>query len=85
MRSPTISEITKTNRDQQGMTQEAFAAALCEDLPGIDLTKQAVCFWETGNSVPAYSFTLLVFMRYCDWRSAWAHAVLRVLKPHLYK
>ena len=85
MQSPTISEITKTHREEQGLTLEAFAAALCSDIPGIDLTKMAISTWETGKNVPGYAFTLLVFMRYHDWRSGWARDVLKVLKPSMYR
>jgi transcriptional regulator with XRE-family HTH domain len=81
----TIPEITKNSRTQHNLTLEQFAQALCADIPGMELTKQAVGMWENGKSTPAYLFTLLVFMKYNDWRAGWARAVLNIIKPGLFK
>jgi len=79
-----IEEITKRYRAELKLTQEEFGAALCEQLPGTSLTRQAVNHWETGNNTPGYNFCLMIFCKYSDWRNDWAHECLQVLRPDLW-
>jgi transcriptional regulator with XRE-family HTH domain len=79
-----ISEITRIERRRQGLTQEKFGEALCEKLPGIDLSKQAVSNWELAAQTPGYLFLVTVFRSYADWRYDWALACLQAIKPELW-
>lgn len=76
-----INETVKTFRKQRELTQAAFAQALCERLPGVDLTKQAISNWERGAQTPNYLFLTALVMAYGDWRHEFALACLEVLRP----
>ena len=81
-----ISEITKCYRSTQELTQEQFAEALCEHIPGIEsYTKQFISSIENGRDEFPYSFILLVYVYYIDWRRDWALEVLRVMKPRIWE
>jgi transcriptional regulator with XRE-family HTH domain len=79
----TIPEIIKKYREQQGLSQQAFADALVH-IPGGDLTKQSVSYWENGTQNPGYYFLLVITLLYDDWRRDMALECLAVLKPELY-
>ncbi len=79
-----ISKVAKKIRNQQQMTQEAFAESLCEKLPGVELTKQAISNWERGAQTPDYMFLVAVLMTYGDWRHDFAHECLQVLRPEVW-
>ncbi len=79
-----ISEITRIERRVQGLTQEKFGEVLCEKIPGIDLSKQAISNWESGVQTPAYLFLVAVFRSYADWRGDWASTCLQAIKPELW-
>lgn len=81
---PDIPSITKSIRTEQGLTMEAFARALTADIPGVSITRASVNHWEQGVRKPEYTFVLLVFMKYSDWRAGWAQHVLHVLRPNLF-
>lgn len=76
-----ISNLVKKYRKQKEKTQEEFAQSLCERLPGVDLTKQAISNWERGSQTPDYMFLIAVLMTYRDWRHDFAFECLQVLRP----
>lgn len=79
-----ISEYIKSTRKQRELTQESFAKALCEWLPGVSFTKNAICNWERGTQTPGYLFLLSVVTAYCDWRHDFALACLEMLQPEIW-
>lgn len=76
-----ISEIVRKIRKYQGITQESFALAICEEIPGINLTKQAISNWERGSQTPDYMFLVSMTLAYKDWRFDFALECLRILRP----
>lgn len=80
----TIPTITKSTREQQGMSMAEFGNALSQAVPGISISRAAVNLWELGKRRPEYTFVLLVLMKTNDWRAGWAKQVLHVLRPNLY-
>jgi transcriptional regulator with XRE-family HTH domain len=79
-----LSLIVKKTRTQQHLTQDGFAEALCEQLPGVNLTKQAISNWERGAQTPDYMFLIAVLMTYKDWRFDFAHQCLQALRPRVW-
>lgn len=80
----TIAEITKKFREEQNLTQQDFADALCQAIPGYEKVKQEISAWENSKQSPDYLFAVLVSVKYSDWRRDWAMAVLAELKPHIW-
>ena len=79
-----LAEAVKTTRKEQDLTQEAFASCLCEWLPGINLTKQAVSNWERGAYLPDELFLVSVAIAYSDWRKTFALECLAALRPEIW-
>jgi transcriptional regulator with XRE-family HTH domain len=79
----TIPEIIKKYREQQGLSQEAFAEQLVSEI-NTGLTKQAVSYWENGDWKPGYFLLLTLTLVYTDWRRDMALECLAILKPELY-
>ena len=76
-----IEKIVAKYRKEINKSQEAFAQSLCERLPGVDLTRQAISNWERGSQTPDYMFLIAVLMTYGDWRHDFAYECLQVLRP----
>lgn len=76
-----ISKIVSKYRNERKKSQDAFAQSLCEKLPGVDLTRQAISNWERGSQTPDYMFLIAVLMTYRDWRHDFACECLKVLRP----
>jgi hypothetical protein len=79
-----IPEITIHHREERNLSQQEFADALCERLPGVSKLRQEVNMWELGKQAPGYMFALLVFMRYTDWRGGGGHEGFKGLKPEYF-
>ena len=79
-----ISKVIKKYRNQQSITQEGFANRLCEGIPGVDLTKQAISNWERDAQTPDYMFMISVLMSYRDWRHDFALECLQVMRPEVW-
>ncbi len=79
-----IAELTKSTRKAQGLTMEQFGAALVEQLPGVETSKQAVQNWESGRQTPAYLFLVGIVRTYGDWRHDWGLSSLEALRPDLW-
>jgi transcriptional regulator with XRE-family HTH domain len=79
-----ISEIVRSCRTKQALSQEKFGDILCEKLPGVKLSRQAVSNWERGAQTPDYMFLVAVLKAYGDWRFDFAHECLQVLRPEVW-
>jgi transcriptional regulator with XRE-family HTH domain len=79
-----IDEIVKKYRKQQNLSQDAFGQSLCERLPGVELTRQAISNWERGAQTPDYMFLVAMAMAYNDWRFDFALECLQVLRPSVW-
>jgi transcriptional regulator with XRE-family HTH domain len=72
-----VSEIVRKTREGQGLSMEAFGAAL-------GVSKQAVSTWEIGRSVPDGLFLFVTAAKFSDWRRDWAHNCLAALRPEVF-
>lgn len=79
-----ISEVTRKARKDQRLSQPEFVEALCEGLPGFEISDKAVNHWESSRQNPGYLFLVAVFRSYADWRYDWALACLQAIKPELW-
>jgi len=79
-----IWSLVKKTRKTHGLTQEIFAERLCERLPGVTLTKQAISNWERGSQTPDYMFLVAVLRTYGDWRHDFAYECLQILRPEVW-
>ena len=79
-----LQKIVRDNRKKQRLTQEIFAERLCERLPGVTMTKQAISNWERGSQTPDYMFLVAVLRTYGDWRHDFAYECLQILRPEVW-
>jgi transcriptional regulator with XRE-family HTH domain len=79
-----IDQVVRKYRNQQNLSQDAFAEELCVRLPGVSLTRQAISNWERGAQTPDYMFMIAVLMAYGDWRNDFAIECLQVLRPSVW-
>ena len=76
-----VKNIVKKYRKSQQLTLDQFAEQICEALPGKDISRQAVHYWESGETQPNYMFLVSMTLAYKDWRLDFALECLRILRP----
>lgn len=77
-----VAEIVKKYKGNK--TLREFARELCEGVKGVNLTYQAVHYWEHGKFLPSTNTMLTIFANTGDWRHDFAGEVLEVVNPDFY-
>jgi transcriptional regulator with XRE-family HTH domain len=75
-----VAEIVARYRQQRKLSLACFGGALCEKLPGVRQSRQAVQNWEAGRQAPNRLFLLAVRASYEDWRREFAAECLALEK-----
>lgn len=81
-----ISQIVRIYRAEQGLTLEAMAESLREQMSGTmfsNLSRQAIGLWERGT-LPNVIFLIRVTRMYDDWRREFASDILAAIEPELF-
>ena len=76
-----IKNVVSKYRKSQKLTLDQLAEQICEGLPGKDISRQAIHYWENGETQPNYMFLVSMTLAYKDWRFDFALECLRILRP----
>jgi hypothetical protein len=79
-----VAQITRSIRESQNLSLEAFGVALAEEFDDRSFTRQAVHGWEAERTIPDFQFLILASFKYNDWRRVWALDCLAALKPDVF-
>ena len=79
-----IDNVVRKYRKQAKISQGEFAQKVCEQIPGVEFTRQAISNWERGAQTPDYMFLVAVLMTYRDWRHDFALECLQVMRPEVW-